>query len=109
MKVKKGDTVVVISGNDRGKKGEVLRVDSDSDRVVVRGINLRKKHQRQTSTGGRQPLAPGIVQFEAALHASNVQLVCPHCGKPARVGHRREAGRVVRTCKQCERDVDRSR
>lgn len=107
MKIKKGDTVEVVSGNDRGKRGEVLRVDAKENRVVVQGVNLRKKHQRQQNTGGRRPLSPGIVQFEGSLDASNVMVVCPNCGEAARVGVRVDDGLKVRVCKNCDMDVDK--
>ncbi len=107
MKIKKGDTVEVISGNDRGKRGEVLRVNLKDSRVVVQGVNLRKKHQKQKNTGGRRPLSPGIVQFEGPLHLSNVMVVCPNCGEASRVGMRVEDGQRVRVCKNCAMDVDK--
>lgn len=104
VKIRKGDTVVVISGRleDKGKRGEVIRVIPDDSRVVVQGVNLRKKHQRQVQTQGRQSLSPGIIEFEAPVSVSNVMLVCPVCSQPTRVGlHRTEEG-VQRVCKQCQ-------
>ena len=76
MNIKKGDTIEVLSGKDRGKRGQVLRVIPREDFVVVEGINLRKKHKRQVQTQGRS-LTPGIVEFPGPLHLSNVMLVCP--------------------------------
>jgi len=105
FKIKKGDTVEVISGRDKGTKGEVLRVLSTEDRIVVRGVNLRKKHQRQVQAGGRQ-MNPGIIQFEAPIHLSNVMLVCPKCGEATRVTVRRTEDGAQRVCKQCEAVMD---
>jgi large subunit ribosomal protein L24 len=105
LKIKKGDTVEVISGREKGIRGEVLRVLPKEDRVVVQGVNVRKKHQRQVQSGGRT-MNPGIIQFEAPLHLSNVMLVCPKCSKPARVGLERDAGKSRRVCKNCDAVID---
>ena len=80
VKIKKGDTVEVISGRseDKGKRGEVIRVLPENNRVVVQGVNIRVKHQRQVQSQGRT-INPGRVRFEAPLHISNVMLVCPKC------------------------------
>lgn len=103
VKIRKGDTVEVISGRfeDKGKRGEVIRVLPDDRRVVVQGINLRKKHQRQMQTQGRT-INPGIVEFEAPVSISNVMLVCPECKEPTRVSISRTEEGVERVCKQCE-------
>ncbi len=103
-KIRKGDTVEVISGSgpDHGKRGEVIKVMPDEHRVVVQGINLRKKHQRQVQTQGRRNLSPGIIEFEAPLDISNVMLVCPSCKKLTRVGIKREGESVQRMCKECQ-------
>lgn len=107
VKIKKGDTVEVISGRfeDKGKRGEVIRVIPDEARVVVQGVNMRKKHQRQIQTQGRT-MSPGIIEFEAPLHISNVMLVCPKCDEATRVGLQREDGEVNRVCKNCGALVD---
>ena len=105
-KVRKGDTVAVISGNDQGKRGEVLKVMPRKKHLVVEGVNLRKKHQSQQQTGGRRALAAGIVEFEGPLHISSVQLICPQCDNPVRVGTQLEAGRSVRVCRKCESPID---
>ena len=104
IKLKRGDTIEVISGTDKGKRGEVLRVLPEANRVVVQGVNLRKKHQRQQRTGGRQPLASGIVQFEGPLDISNVMLVCPTCSELTRVAKRRDddLAKNVRVCRNCD-------
>jgi large subunit ribosomal protein L24 len=103
MKIRKGDTVEIISGRkaDKGKRGEVIKVYRDKGRVAVQGINIRKKHQGQIQTQGRS-MTPGIIEFEGPIHISNVMLVCPSCGKASRVGITREDGERRRVCKRCE-------
>ncbi|HEX2218159.1 MAG TPA: 50S ribosomal protein L24 [Gemmatimonadales bacterium] len=81
MRIRKGDRVKVISGNHKGKEGTVLRVEPEKNRVVVQGVNLRKRHMRPSQTNPEG----GIVQFEAPVHASNVMLVDPSTGEPTRV------------------------
>ena len=104
MKIRKGDQVVVISGReqDLGKRGEVIRVIPEDHRVVIQGVNMRKKHQRQVQTGGRRNLNPGIIQFEAPVVISNVMLICRSCNKPTRVSIHREGDKVQRGCKKCK-------
>jgi len=106
-KIRKGDKVEIISGRieDKGKVGEVIKVLPKEGRVVVQGVNMRKKHQRQVQTKGRS-MAPGIIEFEGSIHISNVMLVCPKCNQAARVGIQREAGEVVRVCKNCQSLID---
>lgn len=103
VKIRKGDTVEIISGRleDKGKRGEVIKVLPEDRRVVVQGINMRKKHQRQVQTQGRT-LNPGIIEFEAPISISNVMLICPTCGEPTRVGVIRKEDGVKRMCKQCQ-------
>jgi large subunit ribosomal protein L24 len=104
LKIKKGDTVMVITGRreDKGKTGEVIRVIPLTRRVVVQGVNIATKHQRQVQSQGRN-VNPGIVKFEAPMDISNVMLVCPKCKKPTRVGIvRTEDGEPKRKCKKCE-------
>jgi large subunit ribosomal protein L24 len=107
VKIRKGDTVEVISGReeDKGKRGEVIRVLPDDHRVVVQGVNIRKKHQRQVQTQGRT-MSPGIIEFEAPLSISNVMLVCPKCDEPSRVGVQREDSEARRVCKNCGEFID---
>lgn len=100
-RIVRGDTVEVISGREKGARGEVLRVLPKSDRLIVQGLALRTKHQRQIQTGGRT-MSPGIIQFEAPIHISNVMLVCPKCDEITRVGLIREDGERKRVCKKCE-------
>jgi large subunit ribosomal protein L24 len=103
--VKKGDTVVVRSGKDRGARGKVLLTMPKASRVLVEGVNRVKKHTK-VSTNQRGAQTGGIVTQEAPVHVSNVQVVCPHCSKPTRIGHRKdEEGRSVRTCRKCGGDV----
>ena len=107
MKIKKGDTIEVISGReiDKGRRGEVIRVMPKNDRVVVQGVNMRKKHQRQVQTQGRT-ISPGIIEFEGSIHVSNVMLVCPKCKEATRVAIHREEGKATRVCKHCEALID---
>ncbi len=107
MKIRKGDEVEVISGRweDKGKRGQVIRVLPKEARVIVQGVNLRKKHQSQVQTQGRT-LTPGIIEFEGSIDVSNVMLVCPKCDEPTRVGIQREDGQAIRVCKRCEALID---
>ena len=108
--VKKGDTVLVISGKDRGLKGRVISASPDTQRVLVEGANRIKKHTKvtQSQRGSQQG---GIITQEAPVHVSNVQVVCPSCGRPSRIGHRRSEpdanGKThsVRVCKRCDGDI----
>jgi large subunit ribosomal protein L24 len=103
--IRKGDTVVVIAGRDRGKSGKVLSVDRSVGKVVVEKLNMIKRHTKPNP--GRQ-IKGGIVEREASLHASNVQLVCPECGAQTRIGHKILGdGRKVRICRKCEGVVDK--
>jgi len=105
-RIKKGDTVEVISGDDLRVRGTVQRVLPGENRVVVSGINTVKKHQRPMRAG-RAQVQPGVIEFEAPIHISNVALVCPRCGQRTRVGFaRQDDGRKVRVCKQCGEPVD---
>jgi large subunit ribosomal protein L24 len=98
MSIKKGDTVLVLTGKDAGKKGKILRVNPKDQRVVVEGVNKVKKHQKPN----RAIPQGGIQKIEAPLNASNVLVVCSHCGKPTRIGHRiLDSSEKVRVCKKC--------
>ena len=107
LKIRRGDIVEIITGHrdDKGKRGEVIKVLPKSHRVTVQGVNIRKRHQSQYQTQGRT-LQPGIVEFEAPIQISNVMLVCPSCDEPSRVGIQREDGEAVRVCKRCESEID---
>ena len=96
--VKKGDTVVILSGKDKGKQGKVLEVSPKEQKVIVDHINMVTKHVKPRKMGE----AGGIVKAEGAMYACKVQLVCPKCGKPTRAGHKLLAdGSKVRVCKKC--------
>tara|TARA_B100001167_G_C16719717_1_gene280555 strand:+ start:610 stop:942 length:333 start_codon:yes stop_codon:yes gene_type:complete len=103
--IRKNDNVVVVAGKDRGKRGRVLRVVPDKNRVVVEGVNFIKKHTRPNPQAN---VKGGIVEREAALHASNVQIICPECGAPTRIGRQLLGdGRKVRVCRKCDGAVDK--
>ena len=97
MKVKKGDTVQVLSGNDKGKKGEVLQVIPKDSKIVVKGVNVRKKHIKPRKQGEEG----GIIPVECAIHSSKVNVVCSKCGKSTRVEYKVEDDKKVRICKKC--------
>ncbi len=105
VKIRKDDTVEVISGRDRGLRGKVIRVLPKENRLVVQGVNLRIKHQAQIQTQGRT-MNPGRVEFEAPIHISNVMLVCPKCDQPTRVGVERDESGAHRVCKRCKALID---
>jgi len=107
VKIRKGDKVKIIRGRleDKGKVGEVIRVLPEENRVVVQGVNLRKKHQRQVQTQGRT-MNPGIIEFEAPMPISSVMLVCPSCNQPARVNILRSDDGIQRVCKKCQAKFD---
>ncbi|MBM4446423.1 MAG: 50S ribosomal protein L24 [Chloroflexi bacterium] len=103
MKVRKNDTVLVIAGKDRGKKGKVRKALPKNDKVIVEGVNMIKRHSRARGAA-RQA---GIIELEAPLDVSNVMLVCNKCNKPARVGIRfLEDGRKARICRSCHEVID---
>ena len=105
-KIKKGDTVVVLRGKERGKTGEVIKVLREENRVIVKNVNLVKKHLK----GIPNVREGGIYEIEAPIHISNVMLICPKCGKPTRVGIRTvvegEVLRKYRYCKKCNENID---
>jgi large subunit ribosomal protein L24 len=119
QRIKKGDTVQVVSGNEIGARGEVNRViygwhvarnnvrikrDPNKDRVVVAGVNLHKKHQRPISQTRTQT---GIIERESPIHISNIMLVCPNCNEATRVGFSVEGDKKVRVCKRCNAPIDK--
>lgn len=105
LHIRRDDVVEVIAGNDKGARGRVLRALPKTRRVVIEGVNIRKKHQ-SAMQAGRSQIQPGIIQFEAPIDVSNVMLVCPQCDEPTRVGVRRDEGYRVRVCKKCGEDID---
>ena len=102
FKIKTGDEVVVTTGKDKGKKGEVIRVVRDADRVVVRGVNVMKRHTRPSQTN-----SGGIIEREAPIHISNVAIADPKSGEATRVGYKTlDDGRKVRFAKRSGEQVD---
>ncbi len=103
--IRKNDNVIVTTGKDSGKRGRVLRVLPVKNRLIVEGVNIIKRHTRPNP---QKNIKGGIVEREASLHASNVQLVCPECGKMTRIGRRILGdGRKVRVCRKCDGVVDK--
>jgi len=101
MRLKKGDQVLVLTGKDVGKQGEITRVLPDRNMVIVDGINVAKKHQRST----KATMQGGIIDKDMPLPASNVAIVCPTCG-PSRIGYRLDDdGTKFRVCKKCGKDL----
>jgi len=101
MKIKKGDTVLIISGKDRGRKGKVLESFPKESRILVEGINLRKKHQRPRRAGEKGQ----IITLPAQIDISNVKLICSKCGKPTRVGFKIVESKKFRICKKCGQET----
>ena len=97
MNIKKNDTVIVLSGKDKGKKGKVLVAMPKDNKVIVEGVNVAPCHTKPRKQGEQG----GIVKAEGALYASKVMPVCPKCGKATRVGHTEKDGKKVRVCKKC--------
>lgn len=103
MKIRKDDTVVIITGKDRGKRGKVRRALPKEDRVIVEGLNMIKRHSRAR----RAVRQAGIIELEAPIHVSNVMLVCDKCGNPTRVNFRfLDDGKKVRICNSCQEVID---
>lgn len=103
LNVKKGDTVVVLSGKDKGKQGEVLQALPKKGKVIVKDVNKVKRH---TKPNQKAPQG-GILVKEAPLHASKVMVVCPACKKPTRIAHKLVDGKNVRVCKKCGEVIDK--
>jgi large subunit ribosomal protein L24 len=103
MKIRKNDTVIIIAGKDRGKRGKVRRALPKEDRVIVDGLNMIKRHSRAR----RAARQAGIIELEAPIHVSNVMLLCDKCGKPTRVSFRfLTDGKKVRICNLCQEVID---
>jgi large subunit ribosomal protein L24 len=112
IKIRKGDSVVVITGKDAGKRGTVDRVLPAERRVIVEKVNMIKRHTKPRPaprrSGSQQVIPGGVIEREAPLSISNVQLICPSCGKPSRVGYRiTDDGTKVRVCRSCDKDIDK--
>ena len=102
MKIKKDDTVLIISGKDRGRKGKVLEVLPKEGKISVEGVNLLKKHQKPKKSGEKGQ----IIQLPKPISISNVKLICPKCGKATRTGYKfSEDKKKYRICKKCEQEV----
>ncbi len=97
MNIKKGDTVKILSGNDKGKTGEVLEIIPKTEKIVVKGVNIRKKHVKPRKQGEEG----GIISVECAIHSSKANVVCPKCGKATRIGYSIEKNEKVRVCRKC--------
>lgn len=107
-KIRLGDIVEVITGSreERGTRGEVIKMQPKKNRLMVQGINIHKKHQRQVQQQNKT-IAPGIIELEGPLHISNVMLVCPNCDEPTRVGIERDEDNLPhRVCRSCDELVD---
>jgi len=103
VKIRKNDTVVVIAGKDKGKKGKVRRTLPKKNRVLVEGLNMIKRHSRAR----RAARQAGIIELEAPIHVSNVMLLCDRCAKPTRVGFKiLDDGKKVRICRSCQEVID---
>lgn len=103
MNIKKGDTVYVITGKDKGKSGKVTAVYSDKNKVLIENVNIVTKHQKPKS----QQDKGGIVKKPAPIDASNVMVVCPVCGKATRISHKEIDGKKARICKKCGASLDK--
>ena len=97
MKIKKGDNVQVLSGNDKGKTGEVLEVIPKEDKIIVKGVNVRQKHIKARKQGDES----GIIPVECSIPSSKVNIVCSKCGKATKIGYSIEKDEKVRVCKKC--------
>ena len=108
LRIKAEDTVIVVSGKDKGKTGRVLRVDRERERVYVEGCAIRKRHMkpRTLRDAQRQQELGGIIESEGPIHVSNVMLLDPKSGEPSRIGIKREDGRRVRVAKRSGTAID---
>lgn len=101
MRIRKGDNVIMLSGKNRGKSGKVLSVFPKSDKVIVEGLNMIKKHQRAKKQGQ----VGQIIHKERAVHVSIIQLICPKCGASTRTGHLIQGNNKARICKKCKAEI----
>lgn len=97
MKIKKGDNVLVIAGKDKGKTGKILKAFPKEMKILVEGVNFRKKHARPKKEGEKGQ----TVEVSSPINVSNVKIICPKCGKAARIGYKKEKDRKLRICKKC--------
>jgi large subunit ribosomal protein L24 len=106
QRIKKGDTIKVIAGKDKGFTGEVIRILTKENRVIINNINIMKKHEKARQVGNQQ-IPAQISEFEAPIDLSNVMLVCPKYNKASRVGFNiKDDGYKTRVCKNCNEDID---
>lgn len=101
MKVKKGDTVLIISGKDSGRTGKILKSLPKEQKILVEGMNLRKKHVRPKREGEKGQ----VVEIPAPMQVSNIKIICPKCGKATRVGYKTEKDVKKRICKKCSQEI----
>ncbi len=101
MKIKKGDSVIVVSGKDRLKKGKVLKVFPKENKILVEGLNLRKKHVKPKKSGEKGE----TVQISIPINVANTKLICPKCGQPARIGYKVVGKDKFRFCKKCHQEI----
>ena len=101
MSIRKDDTVIVLSGKDKGKKGKVLTVMPKDGKVIVEKVNVISRHQKPRKQGEEG----GIIKREAPIYACKVMRVCPKCNKPTRIGHKVEGDKKVRICKKCGAEI----
>jgi len=100
MQLKKGDQILIIKGKDKKRKGKIIKVLPKEDKIIIEGLNLKKKHLRPKKEGEKGE----IVAIPAPLNISNVKLICPKCKKPTRVGHILRSGKKYRSCKKCKKE-----
>jgi large subunit ribosomal protein L24 len=102
MTIKKGDTILVLTGKNKGKKGKVIKVYPERGKVTVEGVNIAKRHQKPSRN-----FQGGIIEKAMPLQVSNVMLVCPRCSEPTRIGYKETSEKKVRVCKSCSEIVDK--
>ncbi|MCU0640586.1 MAG: 50S ribosomal protein L24 [Candidatus Margulisbacteria bacterium] len=102
MAIKKGDTVVVLAGKNKGKKGKVIRVFPERGKVTVEGVNIAKRHQRPSRN-----FQGGIIEKPMPLQVSNVMLVCPRCSEPTRIAYKATSEKKARVCQSCNEIMDK--
>jgi len=101
MKIRKGDSVIIISGKDRLKKGKVSKVFPKENKVLIEGLNLRKKHIKPKKSGEKGE----TIQISIPVNIANVKLICPKCGQAARIGYKVIEKNKFRTCKKCSQEI----
>ncbi|MEX1013778.1 MAG: 50S ribosomal protein L24 [Candidatus Paceibacterota bacterium] len=102
MRIKKGDTVKIIAGKDKGKEGKILRIDSKKNRVSVEGVNVYKKHVKPK----KQDEKGEVIDVSRPLSISNISLICPNCKEPTRIGKKEDEDEIKRYCKKCNKFID---